>query len=350
MKYFITFFQATKNGDRIFHGRLVDLNRLEPSFQSRVFFNILTVFIQCGRTNTVQLAPRQHRLEHISGIHRAVRLSGSYDQVQLIDEQDDLSIAFADFLQNGFQTLLKLSAVLCSCHQRSHVQGKDCFIFQALRHIPVGNTLRQPFYDCRLTYAGFTDQNRIVFGLSGKNTDHIPDLCVTSDDRIQLLASGFFHQILSVFFQCVIGCFRIVRGDSLVAPHGAQRLKKAFPGNSIFLKQLFHRRARVLQHRQEQMLYGNVFIPHRLCLVLRADQRFVQILADVWLSAGYLDSFIQSLRYPVDKVLFLNFHLLDHFQDQAVLLVEKIVQQVLLLYLLISKIIGGLFQVLNSLQ
>ena len=98
------------------------------------------------------------------------------------------------------------------------------------------------------------------------------------------------------------------------------------------------------------MLYGNVFIPHRLCLVLRADQRFVQILADVWLSAGYLDSVIQSLRYPVDKVLFLNFHLLDHFQDQAVLLVEKIVQQVLLLYLLISKIIGGLFQVLNSLQ
>ena len=60
--YLITILQTTKNGNRILYGRFFYHNRLETTFQSRILFNILTVFIQCGRADTMKLTTGQHRL------------------------------------------------------------------------------------------------------------------------------------------------------------------------------------------------------------------------------------------------------------------------------------------------
>ena len=59
--------------------------------------------------------------------------------------------------------------------------------------------LCQSFDNCGLTYTRLTDQHRIILGLPGKNPDHIPDLFVTANDRIQLLLSGTLYQVLPVF-------------------------------------------------------------------------------------------------------------------------------------------------------
>jgi hypothetical protein len=42
---FITLFQATKNRDGVFDRRLADINRLEAALESRIFFDVLAVFI-----------------------------------------------------------------------------------------------------------------------------------------------------------------------------------------------------------------------------------------------------------------------------------------------------------------
>ena len=119
--------------------------------------------------------------------------------MQLINEENNLAIALAYFLENGLQTLLKLTTVLGACDERTHIQCEDLFIFQSLRDIPADDSLSQSLDRRRLADARLTDQHRIVFCLSGENTDHIPDLRVPSDDRIQLLAACLFDQILSVF-------------------------------------------------------------------------------------------------------------------------------------------------------
>ena len=119
--------------------------------------------------------------------------------MQLIDKQDNLSIAVLHFLKNCFQTFLELAPVFCTGNKRSHIKGKDRLLFQPFRHVSADNTLRQSFYDCRFTDTRFTDQHRVVLRLTGKDTDHIADLFITADDRIKLLLSRALHKILSVF-------------------------------------------------------------------------------------------------------------------------------------------------------
>ncbi len=298
----------------------------------------------------MQLTSRQQRLEHISCIHGAVRLTRSHNQMQLVDKQNDASLALAHFLQNCLQTLLKFSPVFGARHQRAHIQRKDLLLLQSFRHIPADDPLGKPFHNCRLTDAGFSDQHRIVLRLAGQDPDHIANLRIPSDDRVQLLFSGALHQIVTVFIQCVIGRFRIVTGHPLIAPDRGQCLKKTVSRNAAFFQQRLHRRAGIVQKGQKQMLHRDIFISHPLCLILRTDQRPVQILADIGLPAGHLHPFVQSLLYSLFKESSIYVHLCDKSGDQALLLHQKAVQQVLLLNLLISVFQSSLFQIIHCLD
>ena len=48
---FVPFLQAAKNGNRVLDIRLADKNYLEAAFQSRIFFDVLAVFIERGGTD-----------------------------------------------------------------------------------------------------------------------------------------------------------------------------------------------------------------------------------------------------------------------------------------------------------
>ena len=188
----------------------------------------------------MQLASCQHGLQHISRIHGALGLSGSHDGVKLIDEQNDLPFALLYFLQYGFQTLLKLAPVLRACHQGTHIQGEKFLVLQSFGNIAPDNSLRQAFHHGCFTYAGFTNQDRVVLGLSGKNPHHVPNLAVTADDRVQLLVSGPLHQVVAVLVQRVVGRFRVVADHPLVSSDRRQSLKETLPGNTIHFKQVLH--------------------------------------------------------------------------------------------------------------
>ena len=224
MIYFITILQSTQDRNRVLHSRFFYHNRLETPFQSGIFFNILSVFIQSGSTDTVQLTTSQHRFQHITRIQSTVRLAGTNNGVQLINEQNDLSVAVLHIIQYGFQTFLEFTSVFCTGYQCSHIQSEYLLVLQSLRDITFYNTLCQPFHHGGLTDTGFTDKYRVVLRLTGQDTYHVTDLTVSSDDRIQLLVSRFLHQILTVFFQSIISSFRIVTGNSLVASYGRQSL------------------------------------------------------------------------------------------------------------------------------
>ena len=208
--------------------------------------------------------------------------------MQLIDKQDDVSITVLDFFQNCFQTLFKFTTILGTCNQCSHIQCKYFFIFQSFRYITTHDTLCQTFYCCCLTNTRFTDQNRVVLCLTWQDTDHIPDLCITSDDRIQLLLPGFFYQIFPVFVQGIISSFRIITGYSLITSYRRKYLKEAFPCDSKFLHHTFDLTVRIFQKCEEQMLNRYIFITHLLCLILAMDQHIIQILTNIHLTALYL--------------------------------------------------------------
>ena len=46
----------------------------------------------------VQLAARQHRLEHVGGVHRALGRARAHQRVHLVDKQDDCALGLGDLL------------------------------------------------------------------------------------------------------------------------------------------------------------------------------------------------------------------------------------------------------------
>ena len=139
--------------------------------------------------------------------------------MKFIDKQDDLSIGIFDIIENRFQTFLKLTTIFCTCDKCTHIQCKQFLIFQSFRDISTDDPLCESFDNSRLTDTRLTDQNRVVLCLSGKDADYITDLCVTSDHRIKLLVSRTFYHIVSIFFQCVISCLRVIGYHSLVSSY-----------------------------------------------------------------------------------------------------------------------------------
>ena len=219
MEDFVSLFQSSKDRDCILNGWLIYQDRLETTLQCSILLNILTILIQCCCTDTVQFTSGKHRLKHISCIHRTVCFTCSYNRMKFINEKNDLSVTVFHFFKNCFQTFLEFTTILRSCYQCSHIQRKDCLIFQSFRYISADDSLCKSFYNRSFTYTRFTDQHRVILCLTGQDTNHITNLFITSDDRIQFLISCFLNKILTVFIQCIISCFRIVRSNSLISSY-----------------------------------------------------------------------------------------------------------------------------------
>ena len=151
--------------------RLVDHHRLEAPLERRILLDVLAVLVERGRADAVQLAAREHRLEHVAGVHRALGRAGADDGVQLVDEEQDPALGGLDLLQHGLEALLELAAVLRARDERAHVEREDRLVAQALRHVAAHDALREALDDGRLADARVADQHRVVLGLAREDLD-----------------------------------------------------------------------------------------------------------------------------------------------------------------------------------
>src|SRR5205814_8425530 len=62
------------------------------------------------RPDGVQLASREHRLQHVRRVDGALRGAGADDRVELVDEQDDLALALGDLLEDGDRKSTRLNS------------------------------------------------------------------------------------------------------------------------------------------------------------------------------------------------------------------------------------------------
>ena len=156
--------QPAQDGDGLRHRGFGHEHRLEAPRQGGVLFHMLAVLVQCRGTDAMQLAACQGRLQHVGGVHRAIRLAGTHQRVHLVDEQDDLAGRRRDFAQHRFQSLLELAAELGAGDQRPQVERQQPAVLQRLRHVAIDDALGQPLDDGGLADAGLADQHGIVLG------------------------------------------------------------------------------------------------------------------------------------------------------------------------------------------
>ena len=76
MEDFISFLQSTKDGNRIFYGRLVYQYLLETTLQSGILLNILAVLVKRGCADDLYLAAAQCRLQDIRSIRCTLSRTG----------------------------------------------------------------------------------------------------------------------------------------------------------------------------------------------------------------------------------------------------------------------------------
>ena len=159
---------------------------LEAPLERRVLLDVLAILVERRRADRVQLAARQHRLEHVRRVHRSFGRAGADDRVQLVDEQDDLALRVGDLLEHRLQPLLELAAILRAGDQRAHVEGDDPLVLQALGHVAADDAAGQAFDDRGLADAGLADEHRIVLRAARQHLDDAADLLVAADHRIEL--------------------------------------------------------------------------------------------------------------------------------------------------------------------
>jgi len=117
--------QPPKDGNGVLDRGLIHQHGLEAAFQRRVLFDVLAVLVEGGRADAVELAPGQHGLEHIAGIHGTFGLARADDGVQFVDKKDDSPLGGLDLLQHGLEALLELAPVLGPGNERPDIQGED---------------------------------------------------------------------------------------------------------------------------------------------------------------------------------------------------------------------------------
>src|SRR5687767_7533230 len=150
MMRLVTLLQPAQNRDRALDRWLADEDGLEPSLQRGVLLDVLAILVERGRANDAQLPPREHGLEHVARVHRALGLPRPDERVQLVDEHDELSLAIGDLLEDGLEPLLELTTILGTRDQGAEIETDEPLVAQAFRDVAVHDSLCEPFGDRRL--------------------------------------------------------------------------------------------------------------------------------------------------------------------------------------------------------
>ena len=104
--------------------------------------------------------------------------------MNLIYKEDYLTGCFHYFVDDTFKSLLKLTLIFRTGNERTHIEGVDKFLLQVLRHVTAHDTMSQALRYRRLTDAGFTNKNRVIFCPSAQYLQYPTDLVVTSYDGV----------------------------------------------------------------------------------------------------------------------------------------------------------------------
>src|ERR1700722_15792309 len=291
----VALLEPTQNRDGVLDARLLDHHGLEAALQRSVLLDIFAVLVERGRTDAMQFAARQHRLEQVRRIHRAFSRARTDDGVQLVDEQNYLALGFLNFFQDGLEPFLELAAEFGACYQRAHVERDQLAILKALGHIALDDSPRKAFDDRGLADAGLADQHRVILGAAREDLDHAANFLFASDDRIDLACRGKRSKVAAVFLERLVGRLRIRRRHTLIAAHLLEHGHQLVMGQAGFA-QNFGSGAGLIEHRDQHVLDGDILVLELARLLFRTREHAAEALSRVDLptvstAAGYFWNF-----------------------------------------------------------
>src|SRR2546430_892191 len=83
--------------------------------------------------------------------------AGTDAGVELVDEEDHLSLRVGNLLEPRLQPLLDLAAIFRAGDERAHVERDDALVFEAFGDVAANDAAREPLDDRRLADARLAD-------------------------------------------------------------------------------------------------------------------------------------------------------------------------------------------------
>ena len=177
---------------------------MESAFECLVLLEVFLILVEGGGSNRTQFASCQCRFQDVGSIHSTLTTSGTNQCVYLINEENDASLAFRHLVDDALQTFLKLTFILRTCHERTHVEGKELLVLQVFGHVTTHDTLGQTFYNGCFTCARLTNQDRVVLRTATQDLQYATDLVVAPNHRIEFALTGQVDEVLGIFTQRLI--------------------------------------------------------------------------------------------------------------------------------------------------
>ena len=257
--HLVALLEPAQDRDRVLDTRLADVHRLEAALERRVLLDVLAVLVERGRADRAELAAREHRLEHVAGVHRALGGAGADDRMQLVDEHDDLALGVGDLLQHRLQPVLEFTSVLRAGDHCRQVECDHASVLQSLGHVAGDDPLREPLGDRGLADARLADQDGVVLRPAREDLDHAADLIIAPDHRVELALRRRVGQIAAVALERLKLVLGVLVGHAVRAADLLQSLDQLVMGGAIGAQRVA-RRPGMVRERQQQVLGRHVLV------------------------------------------------------------------------------------------
>ncbi len=327
--HLVALLEAAQDGNGVLLARLVHQNLLEAALQRGILLDVLTVLVEGGGADTVQLTPGKSGLEHVAGIHGALGLAGTDHRVQLVDEQDDSAFLLGQLVEHGLETLLELAAELRTGDQRAHVQRQQTLVLQAIRHLAIDDALGQPFDDGGLADTGLADQHRVVLGAPLQDLNGAADLVVTADHRIELALLGALGHVDGVLVQRLTRLLGIGVIDRRATAQVADGVLQGLLAHALGQQELAQTGVAVQRGKQYQFA-GDVLVALLLGEAIGLVEQTRQILRQVHVTGGVLQlgQLVQLLGQGLAQRVDVEADLHQQGLDRTALLLQQRLHQV----------------------
>ena len=193
--------EPAEDRDRVLDRRLADVHLLEAALERGILLDVLAVLVERRRADQVQLAAREHRLQHVRGRDRALAAARAHEQVQFVDERDDAALGLVDLLEHRLQPLLELAAVHGARDEGGDVERDELLVLQRLGDVALDDALREPLDDGGLADAGLADEHGVVLRAAGEHLADAADLGVAPDDGVELALPGEVGEVHAELFE-----------------------------------------------------------------------------------------------------------------------------------------------------
>ena len=263
-----------ENPDTLLRCRLLDQNRLKTPLQRGILLDMLSVLIDRGRPDHLNLSAREHRLHDIRRVQRTFRAPRADDGVNLVNEKQHVT-AVRRLLHGALDAFLKISPELGAGDHTRNVQHDQPLSLQRVRDISPDNPLGKSLDDRCLSHTRFTDQAGIILCLPAEDAADPLRLLLPAHHRVNLSGPDVLRQVPRILIQRRSGaCLPLCRLQDVGQIVGRHVIRHADDIKDPLVHLL-----KIDMQRMQQLCRIAVDIPHqRQQNVLRPDVRGVKVL------------------------------------------------------------------------